>query len=90
MAQHDPVNEAQTHALMAAWLTAFERHVDPVELRYRTAGVTLSLATGPHRVQERDWKVSTRDRIDLAESWVRSAERRAGRARRDASTRRRR
>jgi len=80
MAQVDPANEATTAALGARWLVDFERHVDPVELRYRVAGVTVSLATGPHRVQEAGWRRATRDRLDLAEQWLRSAERLAGRA----------
>lgn len=75
IAQVDPANEATTHAVAARWLSEFERRVDPVELRYRIAGVTMSLATGPHRVQENDWRRATRDRIELAEAWVRSAER---------------
>jgi hypothetical protein len=44
--------------------------VDPVDLAARVAGVVLSLATGPHRVQERDWQDSTRRRLDVAEHWV--------------------
>ncbi|MFK3982811.1 hypothetical protein ACI2K4_20845 [Micromonospora sp. NPDC050397] len=59
----------------ASYLAAFERVVDPADLRYRTAAVVLSLATGPHRVQERDWQASTRDRLDLADQWLTSARR---------------
>jgi Ser/Thr protein kinase RdoA (MazF antagonist) len=59
----------------AAYLAAFERVVDPADLRYRTAAVVLSLATGPHRVQEQDWPANTRDRLDLAAQWLDSARR---------------
>ncbi|MGH3990884.1 MAG: hypothetical protein ACRDSN_00295 [Pseudonocardiaceae bacterium] len=41
----------------------FERDLDPAALRRRTAAVVLSLATGPHRVQEREWRANTRRRI---------------------------
>lgn len=78
MSQVDPAQEATTGALAARWLVDFGRAVDPVELRYRIAGVVVSLATGPHRVQERGWQRATRDRLDLAEAWTRRAERLAG------------
>ena len=44
--------------------------VDPADLAARVAGVVLSLATGPHRVQESDWQDSTRRRLDVVEHWV--------------------
>ena len=44
--------------------------VDPADFAARVAGVVLSLATGPHRVQERDWQDSTRRRLDVVEHWV--------------------
>ena len=59
----------------ATYLAAFERVVDPADLRYRTAAVVLSLATGPHRVQEQDWQAFTRTRLDLAALWLASARR---------------
>jgi len=59
--------------LGARYLGAFERVADPADLRYRTAAVVLSLATGPHRVQEPGWPSATRRRLDLAERWVASA-----------------
>ncbi|MEE6263813.1 phosphotransferase [Plantactinospora sonchi] len=62
----------------AAYLAAFERVVDPAALRYRTAAVVLSLATGPHRVQERNWPAGTRARLELAELWLSSARRLRG------------
>jgi len=62
----------------AAVLAAFDRAVDPVALRRRTAAVAIGLATGPHRVQERGWKAATRARLALAERWLDSAERLAG------------
>ncbi|HWG94841.1 MAG TPA: aminoglycoside phosphotransferase family protein [Mycobacteriales bacterium] len=68
----DPPHAAATRAAAAAWLAAFERAVDPAELRARAAGVVLSLATGPHRVQEPGWPAATRARLDLAEAWLAS------------------
>jgi hypothetical protein len=59
------------------WQESAERLVDPAEVRLRTAGVLLSLATGPHRVQEDGWQRATAVRLDVAERWVASA----GRAR---------
>ncbi|BCB88269.1 phosphotransferase [Phytohabitans suffuscus] len=59
--------------LGARYLGAFERVVDPADLRYRVGAVVLSLATGPHRVQEPGWPAATRRRLDLAERWVASA-----------------
>jgi aminoglycoside phosphotransferase len=68
----DPPHAAATRAAAAGWLAAFERAVDPDELRARAAGVVLSLATGPHRVQEAGWPAATRARLDLAEAWLAS------------------
>ena len=39
------------------------------------AAVVLSLATGPHRVQDPQWQDATRYRLELAERWVDSARR---------------
>lgn len=52
------------------WRDAACAAVDPRELRPRVAGVLLSLATGPHRVQEPDWPTATRLRMDAVERWV--------------------
>ena len=59
--------------LGARWLAAFEARVDPYDLRHRVAGVLLSLATGPHRVQEAGWQLATVRRLDLVEQWLDSA-----------------
>lgn len=75
LAQMEPGHRATSMAIGAAWLKAFERRVDPWDLRHRVAGVALSLATGPHRVQERGWQKATADRVDLVERWVDSAAR---------------
>lgn len=60
-------------AALAAWQPVFERHVDPRELRTRTAGVVLSLATGPFRARDDHWEAATADRLALAERWLDSA-----------------
>lgn len=48
----------------------FERELDPAALARRTAAAVLSLATGPHRVQERGWRAKTGRRVALAERWL--------------------
>lgn len=60
---------------LRAWQRWFETVVDPAELRLRTAGVLLSLATGPHRVQERGWPEATVRRVDAVQRWVEAADR---------------
>jgi aminoglycoside phosphotransferase len=75
LADLEPQHAASTRALAERYLTAFDRHVDPAVLRCSAAGVTLSLATGPHRVQEPDWQRSTRTRLDLVERWLDAAAR---------------
>lgn len=70
LAQVLPLRAAGIDALGARCLTTFDREVDPRQLRLRVASVVLSLATGPHRVQEAGWRQSTRDRLVLAERWL--------------------
>lgn len=55
-----------------AWLAVFDTdpRTTPEAIRLRTAGVLLSLATGPHRVQERGWVRATSRRLDLVEHWL--------------------
>jgi hypothetical protein len=61
----------------AAHLRAFEAVPPAAGLRHRVAAVVLSLATGPHRVQERAWPATTRRLVDLAENRLASAQGRA-------------
>ena len=75
LAQIQPARASAINRLGARCLTAFDSTVDPAELRYRTAAVVLSLATGPHRVQEPGWPDATRRRLELAERWLDSARR---------------
>ncbi|MEU6177508.1 phosphotransferase family protein [Streptomyces coeruleorubidus] len=70
LAQIDRSRAADVNRLGSAYLAVFERHVDPAELRRRTAAVVLSLATGPHRVQEPGWPTATGARLDLAARWL--------------------
>jgi aminoglycoside phosphotransferase len=70
LALMEPAHAVTTDAFVARWLADFDRRTDPAELRARVAGVVVSLATGPYRVQETDWEVTTRDRLDLAERWL--------------------
>jgi aminoglycoside phosphotransferase len=46
------------------------RGADLSDLSARVAGVLLSLATGPHRVQERDWQTATSRRLDVVAGWL--------------------
>ncbi|WP_207921222.1 phosphotransferase [Micromonospora sp. KC721] len=73
LAQIDPGRAPTINRLGAEWLAAFDTHVDPASLRRRVAAVVLSLATGPHRVQEPGWPAATRARLDLAAAWLASA-----------------
>ncbi|WP_461068571.1 phosphotransferase [Streptomyces pseudoechinosporeus] len=74
LAQIDRVRAVGINRLGATYLAAFAGLVDPAELRRRTAAVVLSLATGPHRVQEAGWQAATRARLDLATRWLRPHE----------------
>ena len=73
LAHLEPAHATTTRALADRWLADFDRRVDPADLRARTAGVVLSLATGPHRVQAAGWRELTRARLDLAEQWLAAA-----------------
>lgn len=55
-------------ALRDDWARAFGSVVLHEELELRTAGVLLTLATGPHRVGRPDWEARTRDALTLVES----------------------
>ncbi|MFJ3408010.1 phosphotransferase [Promicromonospora sp. NPDC090134] len=46
------------------------RGADRSDLAARVAGVLLSLATGPHRVQERHWQAATSRRLDVVAAWL--------------------
>jgi aminoglycoside phosphotransferase len=56
--------------LAREYATAFAAAVDPDELAARVAGVLLSLATGPHRVQDAGWQAQTTLRLDAVERWL--------------------
>ena len=67
----DQAQADRISALLATWVPVFDRRVDPTELRLRTAGVAISLATGPFRGQERDWPATTRRILSAGETWLR-------------------
>lgn len=54
----------------AAVLAHAEGRYDRRDLRTRIAAGVLALATGPFRVQERDWTRATLRRLQLAEQWL--------------------
>lgn len=76
------VAHLETLSLLRGWdaarLRAYAREharayadvVGPDALAARTAGVLLSLATGPHRVQEPGWREATSRRLDAVERWL--------------------
>lgn len=66
---------AEVLELARALHRRWDRSLDPVDLRRRTAAVVLGLATGPFRVQSPNWPAETRERITIAEEWVKSARR---------------
>ena len=66
----NPVQEAKVRDLLARWVPVFDRRVDPVELRLRAAAVILSLATGPYRGQEPDWREQTLSMVRAAMALV--------------------
>lgn len=59
-------------AAVEAWfpVLAADPWTTPDAVRLRTAGVLLSLATGPHRVQHEGWAEATTSRLDLVERWL--------------------
>ena len=63
------------HGAVRTWLPVMDAdpRTDPVSLRLRTAGVLLSLATGPHRVQQAGWEQATSRRLDLVQKWLEDA-----------------
>jgi len=70
LSQLNPQRAGAIDLLGSRYAAAFEQVVDPVDLRYRAAAVVLSLATGPHRVQEDGWQEATVRRLDLVEQWI--------------------
>lgn len=73
LAQMDRGRATAIRRAANSYQTSFEATVPPVDLRSRVAAVILSLATGPHRVQEHGWQATTRRRLELAERWFASA-----------------
>lgn len=66
---------ARMRRLAADYAAAFAaapqgRGADRGDLSARVAGVLLSLATGPHRVQERGWQAATSRRLDAVAGWL--------------------
>ena len=61
-------------ALIGDWQRAAERVMDAAELRFRVAGVLLSLATGPFRIQQPGWAQATTLHMEAVQRWVESAE----------------
>lgn len=71
----NPEQEAKVRDLLARWVPVFDRRVDPEELRLRAAAVVISLATGPYRSQEADWRQQTIQMVRSAAALVRQVTR---------------
>ncbi|WP_299300170.1 phosphotransferase [uncultured Brachybacterium sp.] len=80
----DRAMQERVEEAIRTWHEVFAERVDPTEVALRSAGVVLSLATGPHRQQEAAWEAATEAIVRVAEEWVTEA-RRAEQRRRDAA-----
>ncbi|MGP5609381.1 phosphotransferase [Brachybacterium alimentarium] len=69
----DRTMQERVEGAIHSWRTVFADRVDPTELALRSAGVVLSLATGPHRQQEASWEAATEAIVRVAEEWVSQA-----------------
>lgn len=69
----DRAMQERVEDAISTWHTVFAGRVDPTELALRSAGVVLSLATGPHRQQESSWEAATEAIVRVAEEWVSQA-----------------
>ena len=65
--QRDP---STTTAWAAELLRAVDDRWSPGQVDARVAAVVLGLATGPFRVQQRNWRERTEQRVALAERWA--------------------
>jgi aminoglycoside phosphotransferase len=61
------------HEQIVQWQAAAEERLDPRELRLRVAGVLLSLATGPFRIQQQGWQAATSLHLEAVGRWVQAA-----------------
>src|SRR5699024_4698581 len=71
----DRTTQERVEEAIRTWHGTFSERVDPTELALRSAGVVLSLATGPHRQQEAAWDAATEAIVRVAEEWVSEARR---------------
>ncbi|ASK66491.1 serine kinase [Brachybacterium avium] len=69
----DRATQERVEEAIRTWHEMFSERVDPTELALRSAGVVLSLATGPHRQQEAAWEAATEAIVRVAEEWVTAA-----------------
>ncbi|HEX7350739.1 phosphotransferase [Brachybacterium sp.] len=69
----DRAMQERVEEATGTWHEMFSERVDPTELALRSAGVVLSLATGPHRQQEASWEAATEAIVRVAEEWVAQA-----------------
>ncbi|MDN5899963.1 MAG: phosphotransferase [Brachybacterium sp.] len=77
----DRATQERVEEAIRTWHEMFSERVDPTEVALRSAGVVLSLATGPHRQQEAAWEAATEAIVRVAEEWVSEARRAESRRR---------
>lgn len=70
LAHLDVLNRPAARRWGADLLAQVERRYGQRELRPRIAAAVLGLATGPFRVQQRNWARHTAHRLDLAARWL--------------------
>ena len=68
-------NPDRVRTLGSDLLRMWDTTLDPIDLRLRTAAMTLSLASGPFRVQSAAWPSEVAHRVSLAELWIGSEDR---------------
>jgi hypothetical protein len=65
-----PRRRARIEGYLARLWPAFLAATNEDELRRGAAAAIIGLASGPFRVQQRDWRRRVRDRLALAEAWL--------------------
>ncbi|MBT0771167.1 aminoglycoside phosphotransferase family protein [Kineosporia sp. J2-2] len=73
LALSSPRHADRSLAMSRLWRPVFERQVPAEQLRLSTAGVLMSLATGPHRVQRPNWEDATSRMLDRIEDMLRAS-----------------
>jgi hypothetical protein len=65
-----PRRRARIEGYLARLWPSFAASTSEDELRRGVAAAIIGLASGPFRIQQRDWRRRVRDRLALAEAWL--------------------